>query len=279
MNFPENELADAFRDVDSHLACAEIIRSHSSNKKDIREVALEGIDLINTKHIVDIGCGFGFFTKALFNRVDPGAVVTGIDCFGEYSDVYLKLCNKCGFKGKFFNTGVDALQTFETGSFDLALSSYSLYFFPWVLPQLARILDTSGTCVFITHSGSHLKELYYLVLKALHKNGYKQLKTLPYDELVNNFSGDNGYRQLSEHFGSIEKKDFINELIFLAQATEKFLQYFRHKKSFLLPGFLINDYKIIRKVEEELIKHIIKTGEIRITKDDTIFICTNPIKK
>ncbi|MBC8487824.1 MAG: class I SAM-dependent methyltransferase [Bacteroidetes bacterium] len=279
MNFPENELADAFRDVDSHLECAEIIRTHSSNKKDIRKVALEGIDLINTKHIVDIGCGFGFFTEALFNKTAPEIIVSGIDCFDEYRDVFLNLCKKCDFKGKFYNSGVDALQAFERNCVDLILSSYSLYFFPRIIPQLARILDSSGVCIIITHSGSHLKELYYLVLKALYKNGYKQLKTVPYDELVNNFSGDNGYRQLSEHFGSIEKKDFINELIFSAQATEKYLQYFRHKKSFLLPDFLINDYKIIRKVEEELINHIIKTGEIRITKNDTVFICTNPIKK
>lgn len=279
MNISENKLAEAFRDVGGHLECAEIIRENSSNKNDIREIALEGVNIKNKKIIIDLGCGFGFFTQALCNRVDPGAVVTGIDCFGEYSDVYFNLCKKCGFKGKFNNSGVNALQAFERNCVDLILSSYSLYFFPRILPQLARILDTSGTCVFITHSGSHLKELYYLVLKALYKNGYEQLKTLPYNELVNNFSGDNGYRQLSEHFGSIEKKDFINELIFSAQATENFLQYFRHKKSFLVPDFLINDYKIIQKVEEELINHIIKTGEIRITKDDTIFICTNPIKK
>ena len=279
MNYPVKKLAEVFQDTSGHKESAEIILSYSSNKEDIREVALKNIDFSNVRNITDLGCGFGFFTEGLCNRIENGSIVTGIDCFTEYRKSFLNICTRCGFRGNFYNSGTEALRQFLPNSIDLVLSSYSLYFFPEILPELVKLLNYSATCVFITHSNSHLKEITHSVLNTFQKNNYRQIKKLPHDELIGNFTGENGYQKLSKFFNTIQKEEYLNDLVFTAQSSEEFLKYFRYKRSFFIPEVLRNDLKLFRKTEEELLNQINSKEKFRITKNDTIFICSNPIKK
>jgi len=125
-----HKLADVFADVATHKIVANIIITHSTNKSDIREIALEGLDMKSGRKILDLGCGFGYFTRALKGKADPEALVTGIDCFKEYEHLYIESCKISGLKGKFISSGKSILSEFDNNCFDTILCSYALYFSP-----------------------------------------------------------------------------------------------------------------------------------------------------
>ncbi len=58
-------LADVYKDIRSLVSAAEIIVAHSTNQKNIREIALDRADIGSCKAILDLGCAFGPFTLAL----------------------------------------------------------------------------------------------------------------------------------------------------------------------------------------------------------------------
>ena len=84
-------ILEIFLNVSLHKFASEIIRTHSSNPRDIREVALEKLELSNCKKILDVGCGFGFFTEALRGRIHPEALVTGLDMIQGYEPFFSKI--------------------------------------------------------------------------------------------------------------------------------------------------------------------------------------------
>lgn len=274
----ERKLAEVFQDVNGHLEIAEIIRTFSTNKEDIRDVALEGIDISKVRNVIDLGCGFGFFTDGLCYKIEHDLNVSGIDRFAGYSENFLNICERCGFRGNFYNTGIKALQQFTPNSIDLVLCSYSLYFFPEVLRKLIKLLNNSATCVFITHSASNLHEITSIVLNIIQKKEYKQIEKLPHEELMENFTDENGYLKLVKFFNKVEKRDFLNDLVFSSKSSDKFLKYFHYKKSFFIPEFLKNDLGLFHKIEEELLNRINSKEGFRITKNDTIYICSDPKK-
>ncbi len=99
LNQTTKELAEVFMDVETHLKINNIIQNHSSNPQDIRAIALEGIDFSQAEKLLDLGCGFGFFSQALKGKIIPQARVTGIDCHSGYRDFYIDLCKKAGIEG------------------------------------------------------------------------------------------------------------------------------------------------------------------------------------
>ncbi len=70
-------LAEVFENPTMHLAVARIIQEHSTNPQDVRLFALEGLSLQSRQDILDVGCGFGFFTLALKGRVKKRSENTG----------------------------------------------------------------------------------------------------------------------------------------------------------------------------------------------------------
>ncbi len=278
MNEPGNNLAMVFQDMDGHRSSAEIIQQHSSNKSDIREVALKGIPLSNCRTIIDLGCGFGYFTEALTNRIGLESVVTGIDCHENYRKPFLDLCTRCGFQGMFSSSGTEYLKDLAPQSADLILCSFSIYFFPGVLKQISRILKEKGTFVVITHSVYHLKEITDIVLKTLHKNGIDENNKLPHDELIGSFAGENGKTLLADHFKTIIEKEYRNSLLFEPGSIDKLLTYFKYKRTFFIPPELINNNELIADVENEIRNRVIEHKKLSITKNDFIFHCSQPVK-
>jgi SAM-dependent methyltransferase len=279
MNYQANKLSEVFRDMGGHLKSSEIIVAHSTNKTDIREFALRNLTIDNASQVIDLGCGFGFFTGALKSRIKRQAVVSGIDCFEEYRQPYLQLCHNSGFQGKFFSTGMDALSTFEPESVDLILSSFSIYFFPEVVSRVASILRKTGTFILITHYTSHLKELTALISKTLDELGYPQTETLPHDKLIRNFPAEEGIARLSHFFGNIEKRDYDNELIFTKGSLDELLDYVNYKHTFFIPETIPFKPAFFNRVETSLLEKVRHMKECRITKNDAVFICTHPFKK
>ena len=101
MIYPTNKLSEVFRDASGHRESSAVILAHSTNKEDIREFALRNVNIKDATQVIDLGCGFGFFTMALKEKINNTAIVSGIDCFAEYREPYLSVCRKMGFTGRF----------------------------------------------------------------------------------------------------------------------------------------------------------------------------------
>jgi ubiquinone/menaquinone biosynthesis C-methylase UbiE len=273
------KLSDVFRNTRGHIESADIIRSYSTNTNDVRELALKGIDFTGKKRFVDLGCGFGFFTEALKNKIQTGSFISGIDCHEEYRKDYLEVCKNIGITGEFHNSGVQIISTFNPSETDIVLSSYSIYFFPEILPLVVNIVNEKGKVIIITHASTHLRELTDTVLRIIHDKGFKHVNLLPHDRLINNFTAERGESILSGYFGKVEKREFKNELVFSETTVEEFLNYFSYKRSFFMPDGLSGDNKLYHQIEKNLVERFCSKDGCRITKNDAVFICEQPIKR
>jgi ubiquinone/menaquinone biosynthesis C-methylase UbiE len=278
MFYPADKLSMVFRNTSGHVESSEIIIAHSTNKEDIREFALHNLKFKNAISIIDLGCGFGFFTQALKGRISRQAVVTGIDCYPQYRESYLSLCRESGFNGRFYDSGIEALSGFQSGSAELILSSFSIYFFPEIMPKVVSLIKNKGTFIIITHYSTHLKELTSLIKEILNDLRVAQPEPLPHDRLIGNFPAEEGIDRLTGYFKKIEKRDYNNELVFNSESASELMKYVNYKKSFFLPETVLKNPKLSREAESMLLNKISKMKEFRITKNDAVYICTHPIK-
>ncbi len=98
----KKKIRKVFRDVQKHLAIAQLIRRFSTNKEDIRKTALKQVDLTNCKNVLELGCAFGAFTEALKDKLHPEAKITGLDIIPEYKPFFLEACRRAGLFRIFF---------------------------------------------------------------------------------------------------------------------------------------------------------------------------------
>ena len=277
MNYPTDKLSEVFRDTIGHKESSEIIIAHSTNKGDIREFALRNVNVKGAKQVINMGCGFGFFTQALKNKINNKAVVTGIDRFAEYRQPFLKLCQGLGFNGQFYDSGTEALSNFKPASVDLVLSSFSIYFFPEIISTVASILRKTGTFIIITHYSSHLHELTTMISEVLKDTGYSHPGPLPHDKLISNFPAEEGIPRLSSYFAKIEKRDYENELVFTKESVNELMTYIAFKRSFFIPENMQMTPMLSNRLEKGILQKVLRKKEFRITKKDAIFICTHPL--
>ena len=271
------ELAEVFRDVSSHMIVSGIIRDQLTTNLDVREEALKGLDFAGFTKILDIGCGFGFFTGGLAGRLSPESEVTGIDLHDKYRKYYLASAEKAGIKGKFISAGISVINDFNEGTYDLIICSYALYFFPEYIRQISRILKDQGLLVVITHSCPHMKELTYLVKEIMASENISHDSLLPYEMLINRFCDYNGNDMLSPFFKLVSRKEFRSEILFDRSDFSKFVEYFRFKTPFFIPSGKDDKKKLTDKILNKVQNLIEQEGCFHITKDDTIFVCSKPL--
>jgi len=267
-------LAEVFSDTLSHIAIAKIIKTHLTNSSDIRKIALQTPDISKAQTILDVGCGFGYFTGGLKGFVHPDAEVTGVDMHVSYEKHFLESCRKTGLKGKFDSNGIAMIKQFDNRSLDLVISSYSLYFFPEYIGRISNLLKEAGHFVVIAHAIPHMFELTSFVKEVLDDEGIGFLGELPYESLLRNFSSENGMELLMPYFSHVESFTYKSTLIFKDGDLDNLLKYFRFKESFFLPENDINHEQLIRIVTERVKNEMKLNGQFNITKDDCIFICS-----
>ena len=268
-----------FRDVQKHLAIAQLIRRFSTNKEDIRKTALNHVDLSGCKNVLELGCAFGAFTEALKDRLHPEATITGIDIIPEYKLFFLDACRRAGYHGTFSSSGIEQIVKYSSNSYDLVICSYALYFFPQMIPEIARILKKDGFFITITHSREDMREMVGIVKNILKQNNAPDHdKQLPIEIIFDQFSAEKGKSLLQPFFGKVQSIDFKNTLVFQPHEMDHFLDYFQFKKSFFLMETEANNKNIAHQLLKELQDTAMKKNFVTMCKDDRIFICSNPIK-
>jgi 2-polyprenyl-3-methyl-5-hydroxy-6-metoxy-1,4-benzoquinol methylase len=159
---------------------------------------------VNGKHILDAGCGDGFFSLELARK---GALVTAIDG----SDAMLNIAKRKHFHGnlQYYKMDLTRTLTFENRLFDVVVANMLLMDIPEIelfIFEVARVLKKPGNFIFsITHpcffSGNWEED---------EKNIKRYKKIGNYlDERVEelNFWGKtlHYHRPLSKYMGAIEK--------------------------------------------------------------------------
>ena len=250
-----------------HEHVSGIIRRRSTNGGDVREVALQGLDLARMRRVLDLGCGFGFMAEAVAGRVAPDAELLGVDLWPTNESSFVHRVTAMHRRAVFESMRITSALPWPDGSFDLVISSYSMYFFPEVLPAVARILAPDGLLLVITHSERSFQGL-------LHALGLDAAKSHLL-ALTRRFSAENGQAQLERWFGEVTRLDYHNDLRFQADHCEELFAYLQFKLPFLVPGANSTDELPPAQVErarEALARH----GELIVEKTDAIFRCRSP---
>ncbi len=273
---PKALFEKTFGQVQLHQQIGLNIEHYSTNKQNIYQQALEHISYNKQIEILDIGCGYGRFSGNLESVPGiHGSRCTGIDLLATNCESFIKTLTQAGLQGEYITGQANQITDFTDSKYDLVLSSFSLNFFPEVLPDIARIIKPAGSFIAITHSNRFLKQLEGDIAAALKLfiDRDFQLPTIA-------FSAENGQRLLSKYFDIIQKIDYSNQLIFPLRQIKKCLMYIDFKLPFLIKPDWFSEQKLYNEFRNELHRQIRrKTRENHyyyLNKDDCIFKCNHP---
>jgi hypothetical protein len=96
--------------------------------------------------------------------------------------------------------------------------------------------------------------------------------------LINRFCDNNGTELLQPCFREINRKEYRNKILFDRSEFNKFVNYFHFKTPFFIPADKENESHLTELVLQKIRLLFEKEGGIEISKDDSIFICAEPIK-
>ena len=275
--FTSNEIICAYEQIPDLLRTRYIITDYSTNKNDIRTCSLENLDLKNVKTVLELGCGYGFFVEKLYSRLHQDAKITGIDLVNNNREIYLHSIATTGYSGDFICDDAHIIQNFDSEMYDLIISSYSLYFFPYLIKELSRLLKKNGIFIAITHSKYSLHEIIELLPLCISQFSKIQIDEFHIQKLFSAFSLENGLSQLQPYFKTIEKISYANKIKFPFNSLNDCISYLNKKKNLIYKDISSFDPHDIVGIESCIEKKIFDFGKnnngIELTKDDAIFRC------
>lgn len=260
-------LLSSFAEPATHAVITQVIRQLSSNRSDVREIALQDVDLSAVRDILELGCGFGFMSEPILDRAEPGARLIGVDACEENRDPFLRTTERRGRPVEFHCLRLATELPWPSGSFDLVVAFYSLYYFPSLVGEIARVLRPAGLFLTIAHRQNSFRALFNLA-------GVKEDGT-PLSALMLGFSAENGQAKLLEFFGRVQKIDYPNRLCFDRRHRSELLEYVRFKLPLLKPDAnpaAEPPWDLERRVTDALNR----SGEFVIDKTDAVFRCWEP---
>ncbi len=244
----------SYADCSFHREIGALIEQYSENKQDVGILAaslLEAKGDIGT--IVDLGCGYGWFEERLKGPYD---YILGVDCHSKNEEQFLGAARRIAAKAAFLNILLPAPVPAADESFDVAVAAYSLYFFPQALAETYRLLRRGGSLLVITHSESMMEE------------GERHFDFRNLRRLIRSFSAENGEAQLRRHFADVQVMDYPNALLFPRGSLVDLEKYIEFKKE-----FIVRDVEP-EKVKEAMAGELATKGEVRLNKNDRIFLAT-----
>jgi SAM-dependent methyltransferase len=262
-----NSVLGQFQDVGGHEAVAAIVRRHSTNPADIRDIALDRLDPSSLHRVLELGCGFGFMSGQIAARIAADGEIIGVDAWPGNEEPFIQSVTRHGRRAAFQCLNIESTLHWPDDRFDLVVCCYCLYFFPEVLPEIARVLDPHGQFIAVTHSE-------HAVADQLADAGFRQAGDALL-ALAHRFSAENGQSILDRHFEWIERIDYPNALRFEAGDVEDLLTYLRFKAP-LLARQGETGLRLPAELEAYIHDTLASTGEIVIQKDDAVFRCRRP---
>ncbi len=279
--YSTEDIKKTYESIQSHIRTKHIILNYSKNAGDIRKVALEGLDLSKVRRVLDLGCGYGFFTESLKGLLKKGTTIVGMDLIDENNrDSFLTTVAEMGYRGEFIAENANSIKTMEDSSFDLIIASYSLYFFPYLIDEIARILDKGGIFIAVTHTEYSLQEVIQMIPRCIEDQGLVPPDEILISRLFRTFSMENGEEQLAPYFEETERIVFENSLTFPEAMVNDCIEYLEQKKHLLFKDILesyperMDD--IISSFYRNIMKFARKEEMIALTKDDVVFRCYRP---
>lgn len=281
--YSHEDIRNTYEHIRDHIRTKHIIVQYAQNQQDIREVALKDLDLSGIKHVLDIGCGYGFFTEKLKGRLHEGARIVGIDVVDKHNrDAFLQTLEAIGYQGDFIHAQADFIRNLPDSSFDLVIASYSLYFFPHLIREFARVLSPGGLFITVTHSKHSLKEVTRYVPKCMEMVGIEPPLEIAINRLFQSFCLEDGEEKLAPYFDRVERVVYPNDLLFPLDQVMECISYL-DKKRFLIMKDVSEKYPhkledMIRCFNAMVCDHARLHGKITVTKDDAVFRCSLPKK-
>jgi SAM-dependent methyltransferase len=278
--YSRNDITKTYEQVHDLLLTRYIIKAYSLNKTDIRDVALNNLNCIKVKKVLELGCGYGFFIEKLKDRIDDGAVIIGIDMVENNREPFLHSVSSIQYKGEFISSSADIIREMPKASFDMIITSYSLYFFPHLIPEIARVLAPDGVFIAITHSKDTLHEAIQFIRSCMSSIGSLDAKETIINKLFSAFSMEEGKNQLEKYFSRVERLDYNNSMVFPADHVHDFIFYIDKKRNLIYKEVIemmperIDD--IVQCVEKHITEYVAANGSIILNKDDAVFRCYEP---
>jgi len=279
--YSHEDIRNTYEPIQDHRHTRQIIRKYARNATDIRDLALNGLDLGFARHVLDLGCGYGFFTEKLAERLHEGAYIEGIDVIDRNNkEAFEDSVQAMGYQGEFIQSSAGRIQEMEDDRYDLIIAGYCLYFFPHLIPDISRILAPQGVFIAVTHSRFSLQEVTRFIPICMQMIGLKPPEDMVINALLSSFSLENGVFMLNPYFAQVEQIFYKNDLLFPLDQVVDCLDYLDRKKHLILKD--VAD-KYPQKLEDMLscfnrtvLEHARLNGEVIITKDDAVFRCFNP---
>lgn len=275
--YTSDDIEHSYRRIGEHRRSRHIILRHSYNPADVRSVALEGLPLKRMRTVLDLGCGYGYFTEHLGGLLAADPHIVGIDLVESNREAFLETLDSIGCRGEFHAGNSESIKDMESARFDLVIASYSLYFFPHLIGEIARIAKPGGIFVAITHSRHSLKEIMKFIPDCMERAGIERPDEMALNRLFDAFSLENGGSLLRPHFKQVEMLPFPNYLTFSPAEIDSFIEYLRGKEFLIMKDVLDRFPGKIDEVRDCFYKKIheksLQDSGIRVTKDDGIFRC------
>ncbi len=270
------DIENTYANITHHISTRDIILRHSSNTTDIRAIAIDSLDLSHVKDVLDLGCGYGYFIEILSNRLHDDAQVTGIDIIDNQNrEKFLFSVNSIGYEGEFVHGSADVINSMGDNTFDLVISSYSLYFFPHLVPHISRILSPGGIFISLTHSRDTLNEIVQMIPLSISDAGITPPLRMTIEELFSAFCVENGRKLLEPYFDKVEIIHYPNSLVFKDIHIDDCISYLDKKKHLLFKEIITSHSGMMRQVIDNFYYRIMNMTSIEqtltLTKNDAIF--------
>jgi ubiquinone/menaquinone biosynthesis C-methylase UbiE len=278
--YSSGEITKTYEQVHDLLLTRYIIKTYSTNKNDVRDVAIAGLNLKKVKRVLELGCGYGFFIEKLKGMLNDNAVIIGVDMVENNREPFLHSVASIQYKGEFITGRADIIKEMSNESFDLIITSYSLYFFPHLLSNISRILSPTGVFIVVTHSEKALREAIEVIKNCMRNIGIHIEEDTILNKLFYSFSIENGTEQLNKYFCRIEKLNYYNSVVFTYENINDCIFYIHQKKNLIYKEVIEKmPEKVVETeqcVERKIIEYTKKNGSMTLNKNDGIFRCYGP---